>query len=303
MSTKELATAVPSLVESRQAEATNHPPESGLPEKPLVVIQPGKSWVALELREVWAYRELLYFLIWRDLKVRYKQTLLGASWAITQPLLMTVVFTIFLGHFARVPSPAIPYAVLAYTGLLPWTFFSTAVNTTGNSLVGSAHLITKVYFPRMFIPLAAVIARLVDFAVAFVIFGALMSYYHIGLTLQAVMLPGFVLLLTSLALALGMFTSALNVKYRDVGLILPVLLQIWMFASPIIYPIEIVPARWRNLYALNPLVGIINGFRASLLGTKVDLSAATISVVITSLLLLIATYYFRRMEDTFADIV
>jgi len=257
----------------------------------------------IALGDIWAYRELLYFLMWRDLKVRYKQTMLGAAWVIMQPLVMTLVFTVFLGKLARVPSAGLPYALLVFSGLIPWMFFSSAVTTSGNSLVGNAHLITKVYFPRLIVPMAAVGARLVDFAISFLVLGGLMYYYRIPLTSKIAILPLFAVMLTALALAVGTLTSAWNVKYRDVGIILPVLIQLWMFASPIVYPVEIVPERWRQLYALNPMVGLIGGFRAALLNRDLDWKAFAVSAVTTVLLLWYALYDFRRMERRFADVV
>ena len=270
---------------------------------PMIVIEPTGAWAALKLGEIWAYRELLYFLVWRDVKLRYKQTVLGVLWVIMQPLLMTIVFTIFLGKLARVPSGNTPYALLVYTGLLPWTFFSAGVTNAGNSLVGSSHLITKVYFPRMIIPLAAIGARLVDFAIAFVILGGMMVYYGATITPKLVMLPLFVLLLVFLALAIGMLSSAWNVKYRDVSVVLPVVVQLLMFISPIVYSLDLVPQRWRAIYSLNPLVGVISAFRVSLLGGNFNWSALLVSVVVTFGLLLYSAYTFRRMEKTFADIV
>jgi lipopolysaccharide transport system permease protein len=278
-------------------------PSSHLPDEPLVTIQPSKSWASLNIGEVWTSRELLYFLVWRDLKVRYKQTILGVAWVIMQPLLMTLVFTIFLGKLVRVPSNNIPYALLVLSGLLPWTFLSSAITGSSNSLVGNAHLITKVYFPRMIIPLAAVGARLFDFAISFIILCGLMIYYGFGVSWNILMLPVMVLLVTALAISIGMLTSALNVKYRDVGVGVPVLIQLWMFASPIVYPPELVPERWQMLYALNPLTGIITGFRTSLLGGSFQWTALAISTIVTVCLLVYAVYSFRRMERYFADIV
>lgn len=272
-----------------------------LPEEPLVVIEPSRSWVAVNLRDLWAHRELLYFLIWRDLKVRYKQTVLGVAWVIMQPLLTTLIFTVFLGKLARVPSDNIPYPLFAYAGLLLWTFFSSAVTHTGNSLIGSAQLITKIYFPRMLIPGAAVGARLVDFAIAFTLLIGLMVYYGVGATRSMLMLPVIVLLLILLTLGIGMWTSALNVKYRDVGIALPVLVQLWMFVSPIVYPASLVPAKWQWAYALNPLVGIIEGFRASLFGQKFNWLALAFSTVVALASLIHSAYMFKRMEKTFAD--
>jgi lipopolysaccharide transport system permease protein len=274
-----------------------------LPEEPLVVIEPSRPWVALKFHVLWAYRVLIYFLIWRDLKVRYKQTVLGVLWVIMQPLLMTFVFTIFLGKLARVPSGNTPYALFVLSGLLPWTFFSGAVNSSSNSLVGSSNLITKVYFPRMIIPIAAVGARLVDFAVSFLILAGMMVYYGVGLTWKVAMLPVFIILVTALALSVGMLASALNVKYRDVGVALPVLIQLWMFLSPVVYQMELVPERWQALYSLNPAVGILTGFRASLLGGNFNWMAITISAVMTLALFIYSAYTFRRMEKDFADIV
>ncbi len=274
-----------------------------LPEEPLVIIEPSKSWVAINLRDLWTYRELLYFLIWRDLKVRYKQAVLGVVWVVIQPLLTTVIFTIFLGLLARIPSDGIPYPIFVYAGLLPWTFFANAVSNSGNSLVGNAHLITKVYFPRMIIPGAAIGARLVDFAVAFITLAGFMIYYNVAITWSILMLPVLVVLITLFSLGFGMWISALNVKYRDVGIAIPVLIQLWMFVSPVVYSSSLVPARWQWIYALNPLVGIIEGFRASLLGREFNWSALAISTIITLALLIYAAYDFRRMEKSFADIV
>ena len=267
-----------------------------------IVLEPTKQ-IPIDVRDLWEYRELLYFLIWRDLKVRYKQTMLGAAWVLMQPLVMTLVFTIFLGHFARVPSAGIPYALLVFSGLIPWTFFSSALISCGNSLVTNAQLITKVYFPRVIVPLATVGARLVDFAISLVILAGLMYYYRIPLTWKVATLPFFVIALTALALAVGMLMSAWNVKYRDVSIMLPVLVQLWMFASPIVYPVEIVPERWRGLYALNPMAGLIGGFRSVLLNREVDLTALLICVVETVSLLVYALYVFRRMQRNFADII
>lgn len=279
------------------------PQRDVLPDKPLSIIQSSKFWVPLDLHDVWTHRELLYFLTWRDLKVRYKQTLLGVVWVVIQPLLMTFVFNIFLGRLARVPSNGIPYAIFAYTGLLPWTFFSGAISVSSNSIVGNANLITKVYFPRMIIPGAAVGAKLVDFAVSFLILIGLMIYYKISVTQNILMLPIFIVLITVFSLGIGMLISALNVKYRDVGAILPVALQLWMFASPIIYSSTLVPAPWRRIYALNPLVGIVEGFRSALFGLEFDWIAITISTVFTFALFICSAYAFRHMESSFADVV
>jgi lipopolysaccharide transport system permease protein len=271
-------------------------------DKPLVVIESHGRGPLVNLRELWAYHELLYFLTWRDVKVRYKQTLLGVVWAVLQPLLMMLIFALFFGRLVGVPSDGLPYPLFAFAGLLPWTFFAAATTASGNSLVSSANLITKVYFPRLIVPTAAVAAALVDFAITFAVLGALMVYYRVGLTWGALMLPALTLLLMALALAFGVLVSALNVKYRDIKFALPFLIQLWFFASPVIYPTSLVPERWRWVLALNPMTGIIEGFRVALFGrTSFDWRAIAISAVITCVLLAYAVWTFRRMEKTFAD--
>jgi lipopolysaccharide transport system permease protein len=274
-----------------------------LPEQPIVTIRPSRPWLALDLRDLWAYRELLYFLTWRDVKVRYKQTAIGVAWAVIQPLFNMLIFTLFFGQLARIPSDGLPYAIFAYAGLLPWTFFLNAVTASSNSLVGSANLITKVYFPRIIIPAAAVGAALVDFAIAFVVLAGLMVYYGVPVKWAILWLPVLVVLTTLLALGVGTGMSALNVKYRDVRHAFPFVLQLWMFATPIIYPSSLVPAGWRWTLALNPLTGLIEGYRAALCGLELDRAALGLSAVITLALLVFTTYTFRRLEKTFADIV
>ncbi len=276
---------------------------SSLPEKPLVSIRAGSRWTAIDLKSLWAYRELLYFLTWRDIKVRYKQTALGVAWAIIQPLFTMIIFSIFFGKLAGMPSDGLPYPLFAYAGLLPWTFFSNAVSNSGNSLIGSSNLITKVYFPRMIIPGAAVAAGLVDLAVAFGILIILMVYYGVSPTWNLLMLPVLILLTTLLAAGVGMWTSALNVKYRDIRYALPFAIQLLMFATPIIYPISLVPDGYRWLLKLNPLAGIIEGYRAAFFGRPFDWRMLGIAAAITLAVLVYAAYNFRRMERTFADIV
>ena len=278
-------------------------PPADLPQEPLVIIQPNKALSALDLRDLWDFRELLYFLTWRDVKVRYKQTGLGIAWAVMQPLFTMLIFTLFFGRLAGVPSDNIPYPLFAYAGLLAWTFFSNAITSSGNSLVGSANLITKVYFPRMIIPGAAVAASLVDFGIAFVILVVLMVYYGVMVTWNILMFPVMVLLTTILALGMGMWLSALNVKYRDVRFALPFLVQLWLFVSPVIYPSSLLPEKFRWLLSLNPMTGIIEGYRSSLFGLRFNWMALLVSVVLTLILLLYASYSFRRMEKSFADIV
>lgn len=288
------------VLPQNNAVITSH----NLPDKPLIVIEPSRSWKALKISDVWAYRGLLYFLMWRDLKVRYKQTALGVIWVVMQPVLVTVIFTVFLGMLARVPSDGkVPYPLFVYVGLLPWTFFSSALTNSGNSLVGNASLISKVYFPRMIVPTAAVGARLIDFAIAFVVLTGMMLYYRVPPTANILMLPAMILLVTLLVLGSGMLISALNVKYRDVGIVVPVMMQLWMFVSPVVYPMSLVPPRWQTLYALNPLVGVINNFRVALLGGAFDWRSLAIAWLITMLLLAGAAFIFRRVEQGFADII
>ena len=278
---------------------------TNLPEQPIVVIEPRGSLKALDLHELWAYRELLYFLTWRDVKVRYKQTFLGVAWALIQPLFTMLVFTLFFGRLAGLDSrtEGIPYPVFAYAGLLPWTFFANALTSSGNSLVGSANLITKVYFPRMIVPTAAVAAGLIDLALGFIMLALLIIYYQVPLSLNLLMLLPLVVLITILATAVGMWLSALNVKYRDIRFALPFLIQLWMFISPVIYPANLVPSNWRWLFALNPVTGIIEGFRSALFGKPFQWTSLAISVVLTLVAMVYAAFSFTRVERRFADIV
>lgn len=278
-------------------------PTVTVPEKPLVVIRPDESFLARDLHDAWAFRELLYFLTWRDVKVRYKQTVLGALWAVIQPLFMMLIFTFFFGRLAGVPSDGVPYPVFAYAGLLPWMFFQNAVTNSGNSLVANANLISKVYFPRMLVPGAAVAAGLVDFAIAFSILGVLLVIYQIPIGWGVLALPVLILFTALLALGTGMWMSAMTVKYRDIRYALPFMLQFLMFASPVIYPAGWVPEKWRWVLELNPLTGIIEGYRSSLLGRPFQPRALAISFVLTLLILLYAAVTFRKMEREFADII
>jgi len=271
---------------------------------PYVLIRPSRGWVSLQLRDVWEYRELLYFLIWRDIKVRYKQTVLGASWAILQPFLTMVVFAVFFGHLAKVPSDDIPYPIFAYCALLPWQLFAHALIQSSNSLVMNERLITKVYFPRLIMPISAVLAGLVDFGIAFVVLLGMMVYYGIVPTAAALTLPFFLVFAIATALAVGLWLSALNVQYRDVRHTIPFLTQFWLFATPIAYPSSLVPEQWRALYGLNPMAGVVEGFRWALLGKTGSVGPLVIvSAVAVSILLIGGLIYFRRMEKTFADIV
>jgi homopolymeric O-antigen transport system permease protein len=269
-----------------------------------IIIQPSGGLFHLDLKAIWHYRELLYFLIWRDVKVRYKQTAIGAGWAIFQPLMTMMIFTVIFGNFAKIPSDGLPYPIFAYTALLPWNNFAQAIGRSGVSLVGSANLISKVYFPRLIIPLSAAVAPLVDFAMAFVILLAMMAWFGIAPTWGVLALPLFLLLALFTALAVGLWLSALDVRYRDVGYTIPFVVQIWMYASPVAYPVSLVPERWRMLYSLNPMVGVIEGFRWALLGKgNPDFGVMTASAVVVMALLLGGIVYFRRMERTFADVV
>jgi homopolymeric O-antigen transport system permease protein len=270
---------------------------------PIIRIEPSRGWVGLKLHELWDYRELLYFLVWRDIKVRYKQTALGAAWAVIQPLFTMIVFSVFFGRLARIPSDGIPYPLFSFTALVPWTFFANGLSQSSNSLVGSSHLITKVYFPRLIIPLSAVLSGVIDFAIAFAVLIAFAFYYgvHPGAALLA--LPLLVLLALVTALGVGLWLSALNVEYRDVRYVVPFLTQFWMFATPIAYPSSLLPEPWRTIYGVNPMVGVVEGFRWAMLGSNppglmIYVSAATAIIVLIG-----GAFYFRRMERNFADIV
>lgn len=271
---------------------------------PTLRIAPSKGWVSLKLNELWEYRELLHFLIWRDLKVRYKQTALGAAWAIIQPFFTMVVFSLFFGRLAKVPSDGIPYPIFSFAALVPWTFFANGLTQSSNSLVGSANLITKVYFPRLTIPIASVFSGVVDFVLAFVVLLAMMLYYGIMPTVNVLWLPLFLLLALIASLGVGLWLSALNVEYRDVRYVVPFIIQFWLFVTPIAYPSSLLPEPWRTVYGLNPMVGVVEGFRWALLGTKTA-PGPLIAVSSTAALVILVTgaFYFRRMEKTFADIV
>ena len=268
-----------------------------------ILINSARPGFELGLRELWRYRELLYFLTWRDVKLRYKQTVLGAAWAVIQPLFTMLLFTLFFGRLARMPSDNIPYPLFTYAALLPWTFFANAVTNSAVSLIGNTSLVTKVYFPRMIIPGAPVLAGLVDLAVAFALLVPLFIYYRVTLTPQVLLLPVFICLATILAFGVGMLMAALNVKYRDIRYTLPFLIQLWLFASPVIYPLSIMPPEWKWLLILNPLTGIIEGVRSSLFGRPFDWTAIGVSVVVSFLVVSFSAYFFRRTEDNFADVI
>lgn len=273
-------------------------------ELPETIIEPSTGWVSLNLREVWEYRELLYFLALRDVKIRYKQSVLGAAWAIIQPLTAMVIFSVVFGQLAKLPSDGVPYPLFAYSALLPWNLFSGALQRSTQSVVGSQNLITKVYFPRLLIPLSSTLAVLVDFAVAFVILIGLMLYYGQALTVNVLALPFFIFSALLTAVAIGLWLSALNARYRDVGHAIPFLIQAWMYATPVAYATSLIPPQWRLLYALNPMVGVIEGFRWALLGAgETPGPMIAISTGATLILLFTGALYFRRSERTLADVV
>lgn len=273
-------------------------------EVPLTVIEPSKGWVSLRLGALWRFRELLYFLIWRDVKVRYKQTLLGAAWAILQPLLTMVIFSVFFGKLAGMPSDGVPYPLFAYIALVPWTFFANGLTLSSNSLVSNRTLLRKVYFPRLVIPVSAVASGLIDFGIAFVVLLGLAAKYGVTPTVHVLWLPALVLLALVTALGVGLWFAALNVLYRDIQYIVPFLVQVWLYATPIVYPSSLVPARWRTLYAINPMVGVVEGFRWALLGTGTAPGPMILVSAVVSIAILIGgLFFFRRMEKSFSDVV
>ena len=270
----------------------------------MILIEPTQGWVSLKLHELWEYRELLYFLVWRDVKVRYKQTVLGAAWAVIQPFMAMVVFSIFFGKLAKMPSDGIPYPLFAYAALVPWSFFANGLSQSSNSLVGSAHLITKVYFPRLVVPISSVISGIVDFVLAFVVLLGMMFYFGVLPTLNVIWLPFLLALAFVTALGVGMWFSALNVEFRDVRYVVPFLTQFWMFATPIVYPSSLLSEPWRTLYGINPMVGVVEGFRWALLGTQTAPGPIIVVSSLAAVIILIGgAFYFRKMERTFADLV
>lgn len=271
---------------------------------PAVRIEPSHGWVSLRLRELWAYRELLYFLVWRDIKVRYKQTVLGAAWAIIQPVFTMVVFSVFFGRLAKVPSDGVPYPIFSLTALVPWTFFANSLAQSTDSLVSGQNLIKKVYFPRLALPIAAVLSGLVDFGLAFTILVAMILWYGQVPTLHAATIPAFLLLALVTSLGVSLWLSALNVRFRDVRHAVPFLVQFWMFASPIAYPSSLLSEPWRTVYGLNPMAGVVEGFRWALLGANTRPGPMIIvSSLVAVAVLISGAFYFRRLERTFADSV
>jgi len=271
-------------------------------ELPITRIRPSRGWMHLNLQELWEYRELAYLLAWRDVAIRYKQTVFGAAWALLQPFLMMVAFSLFFGQLAKIPSDGVPYPIFSYTALLPWTYFSTALGRSSNCLISSAALITKVYFPRLLLPISSVLPPVFDFAVAFIVLVGMMVFYHIEPTPLIAVVPLLLLLALACALGCGLWLSALNVDYRDFGNVLPFLIQVWMFATPVAYPSSLLEEPWRTLYGLNPMVGVIDGFRRALLGTDPPFLQLVLSAGVSLTLLVTGAYYYRRTERTFADI-
>ena len=280
-------------------------PELRIPERrPLTVIEPAKGWRLRAVREIWTYRELLFFLTWRDVKIRYKQTLLGGTWAVLQPFLLMLVFALFLGHLAGISSRVdIPYPIFAFAGLVPWTLFAQSLINSSDSLVRGTDLVSKVYFPRLILPIAAAGSFVFDFVIAFGLLVVMMVYYGIAPTGAVVWLPAFTALAVAAALAVGVWLAALNVRYRDVRYVVPFAVQLWMFATPVAYPASLVPERWRAVYYLNPMAGVIEGFRWALAGGPPPGALTLVSATVVVALIIGGSLYFRRVEGTFADVI
>ena len=277
---------------------------AGSSSKPKTVfIRPSHGLGFPNLRELWEYRELIYFFAWREIKVRYKQTVLGAAWAVIQPLLNTIIFTVFFGNLAKIPSEGVPYPVFAFAALVPWTYFSNSITNAGNALVAQQQIITKVYFPRVIVPMATIFASLLDFLIAFLVLLGILPFYGVSLSLAILSVPLLILFTAASAVAVGLWLSALNVLYRDIRVAVPFLVQFWLFATPIAYPASLVPIRYRALYGINPLVGIIEGFRWSTLGTSEDPWAMLVSLLVVVILLTSGLLYFARVERVLADVV
>lgn len=270
---------------------------------PVMIIRPSKGWIPHDLKELWDYRDLIYFFSWRDIKLRYKQTALGFSWAIIQPFLAMVVFTLFFGNLAKVPSDGVPYPIFAYAALLPWTLFSEGMTRSTNSMVLNSNIIKKVYFPRLILPISGILSPIVDFVIAFTILVGMIIYYGIYPTMNVIWLPAFLLLAIITSLGIGIWLTALNAMYRDFQYIVPFLVQIWMYASPVVYSASIVPSKYQILYALNPMAGVIEGFRWAILGTEAPSIIILVSALISILLLVTGVLYFTHIEKTLSDVV
>jgi lipopolysaccharide transport system permease protein len=277
---------------------------SGQTQEQHLVIEPPRGWQALDLKELWRYREMLFFFTWRDIKVRYRQTVLGAAWAILQPVLTMVIFSVIFGELAKLPSEGVPYPVFTLTALLPWGLFAFALTSSSNSLIANQQLITKVYFPRLIIPISSVIAGLVDFLIAFAVLIIMMLFYGIAPTAAILTLPLFLVLAVVSATGVGLWLSALNVQYRDIRYVVPFLTQFWMYATPIAYSSELIPEKWRWLYSLNPMTGVVEGFRWAMLGkSALDLPSLLVSAAAVGVIFITGLYYFKRVESGFADVI
>lgn len=271
---------------------------------PVIHIKPARGWVSLGLRDLWAYRELLYFFVWRDIKVRYKQTILGASWAIIQPFFTMIVFSIFFGRLAKVPSDDLPYPIFSYAALVPWSFFANGVSMASNTLVANSNMVKKIYFPRLTMPIASVLAGMVDFALAFVVLLGMMLFYKVSPTINVLWLPLFLLLALSTSLGVSLWLAAMNVQFRDVRYVVPFIIQIWLFITPIAYSSTLLSEPWHTFYGINPMAGVVEGFRWALLGTKTAPGPiVAVSAFVSVVILISGAFYFRRMEKTFADVV
>jgi lipopolysaccharide transport system permease protein len=268
------------------------------------LIRPISGWAPLELRELWEYRELLYFFIWRNIKIRYKQTVLGGAWAVIQPFLTMIVFSIFFGRLAGISSEGVPYPVFVYTALVPWTFFANSLSQASNSLLENERMITKIYFPRLLLPMATVFSGLLDFMISFLLLIGMMLWYGLAFPARIWLIPFFLLMTTVTALGVGLWLSAMNVRYRDVRYVIPFLIQFWLFCTPVAYSSSLVPAQWQTFYGLNPMTGMVEGFRWAILGlTPVSFPMIIVSLVVTIIVLIGGLYYFRRTEETFADVI
>ncbi len=271
-----------------------------------IILRPSRGWSALNLADLWRYRELIFFLTWRDIKVRYKQTVLGVAWAVIRPVITMVIYSLIFGNLAQLDSEGVPYSIFTYVALLPWQLFSKAMNDAGRSMVSNRNMVTKIYFPRLVIPVSTILSGLVDFLVAFVILIGMMIYFQVPITLNVLYLPLFLLLALVTALGVGLWFSALNVYYRDVAYVLPFLTEVWKYITPVAYSAQYITGKWQFIYALNPMAGVVQGFRWALLGTALDSSAQTtilISVIVAIVVLISGLFYFRRMERSFADMV
>jgi lipopolysaccharide transport system permease protein len=277
--------------------------QNSVDEVPITIIRPMSGWIPIDLKELWAYRELIYTFASRDIKVRYKQTALGAGWAIIQPLFTMVIFTIIFGAFAKIPSEGIPYPLFSYAALLPWTLFAEGIGRSTSSMITNSNMMTKVYFPRLVMPISGILSPVVDFAVAFIILIGMMLYYGFVPTINIVWLPAFIMLALATSLGVGLWLSALNVQYRDFQYTVPFIIQLWLYSSPVVYASSLVPEKYRLIYGLNPMAGVIEGFRWALLGTEPPSSMIFVSVLMVVLILISGAYYFKRMEKTFADVV